>query len=124
MFFPSRIYAPHAGVIGHTVYRQHVRSGAGVDRVRISISTKIIEASDHCVLKPLVHNILAPEVAHAILNPLKVRDRYAASVGQYVWDYKNSLLVQDLIRGRCCWPIGTFGKDFALQAIRVLGGNL
>jgi hypothetical protein len=72
MFFPSRIDASHARVIGHTVYRQHVRRGPGVDMVRIGITTQIIEARDHFVLEPFVHDILTPEVTHAILDPLEI----------------------------------------------------
>ena len=50
MFFPSRIDASHACVIGHAVYRQHVRRGPRIDRVHVGITTQIIEARDHLVL--------------------------------------------------------------------------
>jgi hypothetical protein len=38
MFFPSRIDASHAGVIGHAVYRQHVGRRSRVDRMRVGIT--------------------------------------------------------------------------------------
>ena len=50
MFFRSRIDATHAGIIGHTVYRQHVRRGPGIDLVSLGITTQIVEARDHLVL--------------------------------------------------------------------------
>src|ERR1044071_6100752 len=50
MFFRSRVDASHARVIGHTVYRQHVRRGPGIDVVCIGETTQIVEARDHLLL--------------------------------------------------------------------------
>ena len=51
MFFPSRIDASHACVIGHSVYRQHVRRGPRIDRMSIGITTQIIETGNHRILQ-------------------------------------------------------------------------
>src|SRR5262249_49628742 len=75
MFFRSRIDASHARIIGHAVYRQHVRCGACIDRMCIRITAKIVEAGYHLVLESFIDYVLAPEIAHAVLNPLKVRHR-------------------------------------------------
>ena len=72
MFFRSRVDASHARVIGHTVYRQHVRRGPGIDVVRIGITTQIVEAGDHLVLESFVDDILWPEIPHAVLYPLEI----------------------------------------------------
>ena len=50
MFFRSRVDASHARIIGHTVYRQHVRRGPRIDPVSLGITTQIVEARDHLVL--------------------------------------------------------------------------
>src|SRR6185369_9263893 len=72
MFFRSRVDTSHARVIGHTVYRQHVRRGPRVDVVCVGITTQIVEAGDHLVLQSFVDHVLAPEVSHSILDPFKI----------------------------------------------------
>ena len=124
MFFRSRIDASHARVIGHSVYRQHVRRGPRIDGVRVGITTQIVEARDHLVLQSLVDHILPPEIAHAVLDPLKIRDRHPAGVRQNVRNDENSLLVQDLVRGRRRRPIRPFRQHLALDPVGVLRGDL
>ena len=97
MFFRSRVDASHARVIGHTVYRQHVRRGPRIDRVCVGITTQIIEARDHLVLESFVHYILRPEVPHAVLNPLEVRHGHTTRVGEDVWDHEDAFLVKYFI---------------------------
>src|ERR1044071_3673201 len=72
MFFRSRIDASHARVIGHTVYRQHVRRGPRIDLVSLGITTQIVEARDHLVLESFVDHILPPEIPHSVLDPLEI----------------------------------------------------
>src|SRR4030095_2876146 len=120
MFFPSRIETSHAGVIGHAVYRQHVCCGPSVDRVSVSVTAQIIEAGNHLVLQSLVDYILAPEVAHAILNPLKIGHRYSTCIGQDVGDNEDALLMKDLISCSCRWTVCAFGQDFTLQTIGIV----
>ena len=72
MFFPSRIDASHACVVRDSVDRQHIRSGASIDRMRVSVPAQIIKARHHCVLKSFVYDILAPEISHPVLNPFEV----------------------------------------------------
>src|SRR5437016_11591979 len=105
MFFPSRVDTSHACVIGDSVYRQHVGRGARVDRVGISITAKVIEAGDHSVLKPLIDDILPPEISHSILYPFKIRDGYTSGVRQNVGDHKDTLLMQYLVSGGRGWAI-------------------
>lgn len=50
MFFRSRIDAPHARIVGHPVYRQHVCCGPRIDRMSIGVTAQIVEAGDHLVL--------------------------------------------------------------------------
>ena len=50
MFFRSRVDTSHARIIGHAVYRQHVRRGPCVDAVSVGKTTQIVEAGDHLVL--------------------------------------------------------------------------
>src|SRR5678816_662480 len=98
MFFRSRVDASHTRVIGHAVYRQHVRRGPCIDVVSIGKTTQIVEAGDHLVLQSFVDHILPPEIPHSVLDPLKIRDRNAARVGQNVRYYEDSLLVKYLVR--------------------------
>src|SRR5215510_4041887 len=72
MFFRSRVDASHARVIGHTVYRQHVRRGPRIDLVSFGITTQIVEARDHLVLQSFVDDILPPEIPHPVLDPLEI----------------------------------------------------
>src|SRR5688572_23788672 len=120
----SRVDAPHAGVVGHAIDGQHVGCGPSIDLVLVSITTQIIETCDHCVLQPLVDDVLAPEVAHPVLNPLKIRDCNAAGVGQDVWDNENTILMQYFVCPCRCWPIGPFCQYFALDSMSVLGCDL
>src|SRR5215213_1171382 len=108
MFFRSRIDASHTGVIGHTVYRQHVRRGPGINRMGVGITAQIVEAGDHLVLESFVHHILGPEVSHAVLDPLKVRHGHAAGIRQNIGNHKHALLMKYLVRSRSRGPIGPF----------------
>src|SRR5687767_14883287 len=99
MFFRSRIDASHLRIIGHTVYREHVSGGPCVGGMSVGITTQVVETCDHLVLQSLVHNILSPEITHAVLDPLKIRNRYPAGVGQNVWNNEDSLIVKDLVSG-------------------------
>jgi hypothetical protein len=47
MSFPSRIYASHACVVGHSIYREHVGRRPGVYRMRIRVPADVIEACHH-----------------------------------------------------------------------------
>ena len=107
MFFRSRIYTAHPCVISHSVDREHVRRSAGVDGMCVGVSTQIIKAGDHRVLKSFVHYVLTPKISHAILHPFKVGNRDAAGVRQDIRNYENPFLVKNFIGGCGRWPIGT-----------------
>ena len=124
MFFPSRIDPTHAGVISDSVYRQHVSRRAGVDRVGIGITTEIVETGDHRILKPLVDYVLPPEITHPVLHPFEIRDGYPSGVSQNVWDYEDALTMKYFIGGGRGGAISAFRKDFTLDSVRILGGNL
>ena len=124
MFFRSRVDATHARIIGHTVYRQHVCCGPCVHGVSVCITTQIVETRDHFVLQSLVNYVLSPEVAHTVLNPLKIRNRHTAGVGQNVGNYKDALLMEDFVSRRGRRTIGPFGEHLALEPIGVLGRYL
>src|SRR5438128_11227013 len=124
MFFPSRIDPSHACVICDSVYRQHVSRSARVDRVSIRISAKIIEAGYHRILKPLVDDILPPEMSHSILYPFKIRDGDASGVCQNVGNHKDTFLMKYFVRCGRGGPIRSFGQNLALDSIRVLRSNL
>src|SRR3954467_6068027 len=57
MFFPSRINAAHASIVGHAVNRQHVSSRSGVNRMGIGVPAKVIKTGNHRVVQPLVDHI-------------------------------------------------------------------
>src|SRR5712691_1215877 len=124
MFFPSRIDTPHSRIIGHAVYGQHVGRRPGVDCMCVRITAKIVEARNHRFLKALVDDVLAPEIAHPVLYPFKIRDRYSSSIGQNVRDDEDSLLMQHLIRSGGGWTIRTLSKNLTLDLVRVLRSNL
>ncbi len=92
--------------------------------MRVGKTTQIVEARNHLVLQPLVDHILAPEIAHAILDPLKIRDRYTTCVCQNVGYDKNPLAVQNFVRGSRSWSIRAFSKNLALDFVRVLRSDL
>src|SRR5438128_2715398 len=114
MFFQSRVNSTHPGVICNAVDGQHVSRRAGINRVRVGIAAKVVEAGHHRILKPFVHNVFAPEVAHAILDPFEIRDRYAAGVREDIRDYKDSLLIKDFVGRRGSWAIRSLCQNFAL----------
>src|SRR5678815_2566013 len=111
MFFRSRIDASHLRIIGHAVYREHVRRGPCIGRMSVRITAQIVKTGDHFVLQTLVHNILAPEITHAVLDPFKIRDCDATGIRQNVRNHENSFAVEDLIGGCRGRTISPFGKD-------------
>ena len=90
----------------------------------VGIATEIVKTCDHFVLQSLINDVLPPEVAHPILNPLKIRDRHPASVRQDVGNYKNALLVENLIRRSGRRSIRAFRKNLTFDSVRVLGVDL
>ena len=123
MFFPSRIYASHTRVIGHSIYRQHVGCGPGIDGVLVGVAAQIIEARDHGLLQPLIDDVLPPEIAHPVLHPLEVADGDAAGVGEDVGDDEDPLVVEQRIGGRRRRPVRALGDDAGAHAVRVLAGD-
>ena len=65
------------------------------------------------------HGVFIPEVALAILNPLKVGGRDAASVGEDVRDNEDAFVGEDIIRGRGCGAIRAFCQNAAPHAVDV-----
>ena len=120
----SRVDAPHAGVIRHSIDGQHVGRGPRVDVVCSRITTQIIETCDHSILQPLVDDIFAPEVAHPVLNPFKIRNCDTTGVRQDVGYNENTILMQHFICSGGGWPIGPFSEHFALDSMSILRGDL
>src|SRR5688572_15747089 len=90
----------------------------------IRITTKIIEARNHRVAQPLVDNIFAPEIAHAVLHPLKIRNGYSSGVSQDVRDHKDTLPIKYLISAGRRGSVCPFGEDLTFQTFSVLRSNL
>src|ERR1043166_120854 len=124
MFFRSRIDASHGCVIGHAVYRSHVRRGPGIDRVLVGISAQIIEARDHLVFESFVHYILRPEIPHAVLHPLEVRHRHATCVRQNIGHNEDAFFVKYFIRAGRRRSISSLRQHLALQLVRVVRSDL
>ena len=120
MFFRSRVDASHLRVIGHAVYREHVCRGPSIGRMSVCITAQIVEAGDHLVLQTFVHDVLAPEVSHAVLDPLKIGDSHPARIRQNVRDHENSLLVEDFVGGRGCRTIRAFREHFTPNSVSIL----
>ena len=80
--------------------RQHVRRRAHVHLVALRELEHRLEAALHDLAESLIHDLLGPEVAAAVLHPLEVRDRDAARVGENVGDDEDPLLLENRIGGR------------------------
>ena len=107
MFFPSRIEAPHARIVGYPIYGQHVGRGPGIYRVGIGVPAQIIETGNHRVLKPLVYHVFAPEIAHPVLNPLKIGNGHPSRIRQNIRDNEDSFVMKNLVRRRGRVVVGT-----------------
>ena len=78
-----------------------------------------VERLDHLRLEPLVHFLLGPEVAVAVLHPLEVRHGDAAGVGQDVGHHEHAALVQDLVRLGRGRAVGAFDDQLGLDVADV-----
>jgi alkylhydroperoxidase family enzyme len=104
--------------------RDDVGGDAHVDLVLDGCLQHRIERLAHLLLEPLVDVLLFPEISIAILHPLEVRRRHAAGVGEDVGDDEDAFVVQELVRVRCCRPVGAFRDDLGLDERRVVHGDL
>ena len=73
-------------------------------------------ASHHLRLEALVHFLLFPEVAVAVLDPFEVRRRDAAGVGEDVGNDEDAALVQLLVGLGRRRAVGALGDDLRLDA--------
>ena len=71
------------------------------------------------------HFHFRPKIRLQALHPLKVRNNYAASVAQDVWDHENFVpaFFQNQVCLRRGWPIGAFSQDSAFELPGVLSVN-
>src|SRR5688572_5478351 len=84
----------------NAAYRKHVRRSAHIHLVALGKLQYIGETPTHYLDEPLIHDVLGPEVAASILNPLEVRHGYSARIRQDVWNYENALFVQNRVSRR------------------------
>src|SRR5579859_3124263 len=82
---------------GDSVKRHHIGGNAVVDVVLGGVGDDVVETVHHDFFQPLVNQILIPEVALPVLNPLEVGDRDAARVGQNVGDHEDFFLRQNRV---------------------------
>jgi hypothetical protein len=68
----------------------------------------------------LVHQLLVPEEALAVLHPFEIGDRDAAGVGQNVGDHEDLLVGQNLVGQRRGGAVGALAQDLAADAVGVL----
>src|SRR5438309_2642197 len=65
---------------------QHICGDAVVDAVRVREMDDVFKGLAQDELKLLIHGGLFPEIALAVLHPLKIRRGDAAGVGKNVWN--------------------------------------
>src|SRR5688572_28167841 len=107
----------------NTADRQHVRCRTHVDLVLLGELEDIAETAHHDVAQPVVDDLLAPEIATAILHPLEVRDRHAARIGQDVRDDEDPFLFQNGVCAGGRRAIRTLADHLRANLRRVLGGD-
>src|SRR5271157_424214 len=108
----------------HAVDRQHVSGNPVVDLVEFRIANHLVEGALHDVEKALVDFALAPEKTLAVLNPLEVTDGNAAGIAENIGDGENTLCVDDGVGLPGGGAVGTFAKDFGLDLMSILLGDL
>ena len=84
------------------------------------VSSTLWNASIHLALEALVHFVLFPEVAVAILHPLEVRRGDAAGVGEDVGNDEDAALAEMLSASGVVGPLAPSAMIFALIFGRVL----
>ena len=89
--------SPQADGEGNPLDGQHIGSDAWPDLVPFRMSHDVIEAAAHEMVHALSHLRQGPEIALAVLHPLKVGNRHPAGVRQNIGDYKDPLLLQYLV---------------------------
>src|SRR5208283_3886395 len=87
------------------------------------VADDVFERRLHDGVQLLVHHRLFPEVALAVLHPLKIRSGHAARVGQNVGDDEDAFIGEDVVGGGGCRAVRAFGQNAALDAISVAAGD-
>src|SRR6185503_16302370 len=82
------------------------------------------KARAHFVFEPAIDFGLGPEVAHTVLDPLKVRYGHAARIAENVGDDKYALFVKYFVRLWRCRPVGPLGQYLALETAGIFGCDL
>src|SRR2546430_14813751 len=82
----SGVHAAELDGVDHTLDGEHERGDAERDLVLLGHAGHVVEGGHHDVLQALVHFVLAPEIALAILDPLETGDSHASGVRQDVGD--------------------------------------
>ena len=101
---------------GDAVDRHDVGGRPHVDLVLQRGLQHGVEGLAHLGLEPLVHFLLRPEVAVAVLHPLEVRRRHAAAVGQDVGHHEHAALVEVPVRVGRRRAVGAFDDDLGPDA--------
>ena len=81
-----------------------------------------METSAHDRLQPLVYEIFRPEISTPVLDPLEVRNRHPARIGEDVRNDKDPVFVEDGIRGGGRWAVCSF-TDYARFDVAGITGS-
>src|SRR5208337_2942661 len=96
---------------------------AVVHVVSFRIADNIVEALGQNAVQLFVDDRFLPEIALTVLNPLEVRSRHAAGVGQDVRDDEDALVGEHLVGDRGSGSIGAFTDDTRLNALGIAAGD-
>src|ERR1700693_1426925 len=88
------------------------------------VANDLVEGTVHDVEEPLVDFTFAPEEALAVLNPFEVADGDAAGIAENIGHGENALGIDDGVGLPGGGAICAFAKDFGLDLMSVLFGDL
>ena len=97
--------------VGNAIDRQHVCRNTIVHTVRLGVANNIDEALDHDAVEAIVNLLLGPEIAHAILHPLKIAGGNATRVRKDVRHHEDAVPFEDFVRFGSRWAVCSFDKD-------------
>ena len=110
--------------VGHSINRQHIGRNAVVNVMGLRVVHHIVKRGYHDALKLLIYQCFFPEVALAVLHPLKVGSGYATRVRQDVGNHEDAFVSQHLIGSGGGRSVRALGQNLALHPIHVPAGDL
>ena len=85
---------------------------------------RVVNGANHALLEAPFNLVEIPLLVFEVLNPLKITDDDATTVGNDIGQYKDVLVLQDLICRRRHRTIGSFNNELRFDVVRIVSSNL